>query len=37
LRKKKNKKNEVIKKIKIAKENKKTHVPWKEKIELEKN
>jgi hypothetical protein len=27
LRKKKNKKNEVIKKIKIAKENKKTHVP----------
>ncbi len=32
----KKKKNEVIKKVKIAKENNKTHVPWKEKFELEK-
>lgn len=32
----KQKKNEEIKKMKIAKENNKTHVPWKEKFELEK-
>lgn len=36
LEEKEKKRNEVIKKMKIAKENNKTHVPWKEKIELEK-